>query len=153
MQNMTISESIDGSPTSYNITYSNFASGRICGTFSIPAAICQNGVCHHKSRIASPCSPSDDIAVSVLSTNILGSGPPSQPMVFSLMMADIGANDHSESLHTSIQWNLPLHCGHPRMNRIGNFISVINVIISGQSCMLYSPTQKGRKSVAVFGCT
>lgn len=95
LQNMTISDDIDGSPISYNIMYSDFTSGRMCGIFSIPAATCWDGVCQHTSRIASPCSPNDDISVSVLSTNILGSGPPSQPVIFSLIVD----NDHSESLY------------------------------------------------------
>ena len=90
-----ISDNIDGSPTSYNITYSDFSSGRICGTFMIPTVTCQDGVCRHKSQIALPCSPNKDVSVSVLSINILGSGPPSQPVIFSLIME----NDHSESLH------------------------------------------------------
>ena len=89
---MAIFDNIDGSPISYNITYSDVNSGRICGTFSIPAATCQDGVCRHTSQITSPCSLSDDISLSVLSTNILGSGPPSQPVVFSL----IADNDCSE---------------------------------------------------------
>lgn len=105
---MTISDNIDGSPISYNITYSDFASGRICGTFNVPATVCQNGVCHHKSQIASPCSPNEDIAVSILSTNILGSGPPSQPVVFSLVIiAENRANDQSKSLAT-YTWNLSI---------------------------------------------
>ena len=89
---MAIFDDIAGSPISYNITYSDVNSGRICGTFSIPAAACQDGVCRHMSQITSPCSPSDDISILVLSTNILGSGPPSQPVVFSL----IANNDRSE---------------------------------------------------------
>ena len=92
LQNVAISDDIDGSPISYNITYSDVTSGRICGTFSIPAATCQDGVCRHTSQITFPCLPSDDITLSVLSTNILGSGPPSQSVVFSL----IADSDHSE---------------------------------------------------------
>ena len=95
LQNMIISNDIDGSPISYNITYSDFTSGRMCSTFSIPTATCWDGVCQHTSQIASPCSPNDDISVSVLSTNILGSGPPSQPVIFSLEVN----NYHSESLY------------------------------------------------------
>ena len=97
MQNKAISDNIDGSPTSYNIMYSDFTTGRICGLFSIPATTCQDGACRHKSQIASPCSPNDDISVSVLSTNILGSGPPSQPVVFGVIAdGESVANDHSE---------------------------------------------------------
>ena len=93
-QNIAISDNIDGSPTSYNVTYSDVTTGRVCALYSISAAMCQDGVCRHKSQIASPCSPSDDISVSVLSTNILGSGPPSQPVIFSLI-ADDPSNGYS----------------------------------------------------------
>ena len=108
LQNMSISNDIDGSPISYNITYSDFTSARMCSTFSIPAATCWDGVCQHMSWIASSCSPNDDIAVSVLSINILGSGPPSQPVIFSLIVN----NDHSESLcihyvHQTPLWGYP----------------------------------------------
>ena len=94
---MAISADIDGSPISYNITYSDINSGGTCGIFSVPAATCRDGVCRHASRITSPCLPNEDIAVSVLSTNILGSGPPSQPVIVSLI---VDTEDHSKFIAT-----------------------------------------------------
>jgi hypothetical protein len=135
---MVISDGIDGSPTSYNITYSDFNSGRICGTFSIPAATCVDGVCRHTSRIASPCLPSDDISLSVLSTNILGSGPPSRPVVFSL----IANNDQSEYLYDIVYHNLSMKYGRTQLANITNYIipcpilgmSIYHIILIVQEC-------------------
>ena len=92
---MAISDDIDGSPISYNITYADLNSGGTCGTFTIPATTCQDSVCLHTYQITSPCLPNEGIAISVLSTNILGSGPPSQPVIVSLI---IDTEDHSKFL-------------------------------------------------------
>ena len=73
-----ISEGIDGSPTSFTITYSDQTANMICGQDTIPAAMfCEwNTQCIHEFNISSPsCSSSTAIIVSIFATNLLGNGP------------------------------------------------------------------------------
>ena len=78
-------ESGDNPPNSYTITYSDAPSGRICGSATIPASSCMNGTCCHTfGEISSPCSSNGDVSISAFATGILGNGPSSQPLIFSL---------------------------------------------------------------------
>ena len=75
-----ISDRIDGSPTFYNITYSDTTFGSTCGLATIPAFSCEDGICTHTFDIfTSSCSPSTGITVTVFAMNILGNGPTSVP--------------------------------------------------------------------------
>ena len=82
---MAISDNIDVSPVSYTITYTDFTSGRICDSFTVPSSICQDGLCRHLFEISPPCSINNDTCISVFSTNALGDGPHSHPVIFSLI--------------------------------------------------------------------
>ena len=73
-----ISDDFDGSATSYAITYSDSASGRTCGSATIPADTCSNGVCKDVFDVFhSNCPRIGGINVTVNAVNILGSGPES----------------------------------------------------------------------------
>ena len=71
-----VSDSIDGSATSYTIEYSDSTSSTGCNdSVTIPASLCINNVCNHVFKIASSfCSPSD-ISVTAFATNVFGDGP------------------------------------------------------------------------------
>ena len=76
------SDGIDGSTTSYTITYSDSTSGRICGSATIPASSCDGGICSCRFDISSSsCLPSADVSVTVFASNILGNGPMSEPRI------------------------------------------------------------------------
>lgn len=67
-----ISNEIDGSTISYNITYTNSTSGDFCGSAVIPASACTNGVCNSVFDVLSSLCHSTGLSVTVLATNILG---------------------------------------------------------------------------------
>ena len=71
--------------TSYTIRYSDFMSGRLCGSFSIQASdsSCHDddSMCLYTFEISPPCSLSRDISVSMSSTNVFGDGPFSEPVI------------------------------------------------------------------------
>ena len=80
-----ILENTDSPPISYNITYADASSGRFCGSVTISASLCLNGVCCHTfGEISPPCSSDGDISIFIFATSVLGDGPPSQPLIFSL---------------------------------------------------------------------
>ena len=85
---------INGSPTSYTVIISDLTSGSICDLSTVPSApnTCDDGkYCQlqwHKFALSSPCSSNHDISVSVFATNILGNGPFSEPVVFSLKISE-----------------------------------------------------------------
>ena len=90
-QNAGILESGDNPPTSYTITYSDALSGSICGSATVPAYSCMNGTCCHTfGEISSPCSSNGDISVAVFAMSIVGDGPSSQPLIFSLKTPEHG---------------------------------------------------------------
>ena len=85
-QDEAVHDNIERPPViSYTITYTDASSGRDCGSATLPASSCWNGTCCHTfGEISPPCSSDGDISISVFSTSILGDGPPSKPLVFSL---------------------------------------------------------------------
>ena len=84
-QDEGVHENIERPPVSYTITYTDASSGGICGSATIPASSCLNGMCCHSfGEISPPCSSDGDISISVFSTSISGGGSPSKPLVFSL---------------------------------------------------------------------
>ena len=85
-QDEAVHDNIERPPViSYTITYTDVSSQRNCGSATIPASSCLNGTCCHSfGEISRPCSSDGDISISVSSTSILGDGPPSKPLVFSL---------------------------------------------------------------------
>lgn len=93
-QTTVISDEIDGFPTSYTVIYSDFNSGSICrlSTISTVLSSCEDGnYCQgHHFVISSPgpCSSNHDISISVFATNVLGNGPFSQPVIFSLKASE-----------------------------------------------------------------
>ena len=68
-------------------------SGISCGSVTVPGSSCVDGVCRHSFTYEeSTCgSPSADINVNITisAANILGGGPPSDPMVVHSMYHDI----------------------------------------------------------------
>ena len=77
-----ISDGIDGSVRNYTITYFDSTFGSSCGSANIQASSCVDGICAHNFDIlqSSSCPPSTAIIVSVVASNVLGSGPPSSPL-------------------------------------------------------------------------
>ena len=67
----------------YTVTYFDSTFGSSCGTAIIPASSCVGGTCTHNFNTlnASFCPPSTTIIVSVVANNVLGSGPPSTPLI------------------------------------------------------------------------
>ena len=76
-----VSDGIDGSATSYTITYTNPRYGLICNRAVAPASQCVNGICsHHLNLSSSNCSAFSEIMVSVFGTNVLGNGTSTNPV-------------------------------------------------------------------------
>ena len=76
-----ISDEIDGYASSYTITYSDSASGRICGLDTFLASNCTESICSRVFEISSSlCTPSSDINVTVSATTNIGDGPRSKPI-------------------------------------------------------------------------
>ena len=82
-----ITDDIDGSATSYTVTYLplDTLSGRNCYPVQdlIPAPSCLGGVCYSNYSLSSDgnsCSHSSNISVGIHATNILGNGPKSVPV-------------------------------------------------------------------------
>ena len=78
-----LSDGIDGSALSYTLVYNNSVSGNGCGSATIPASSCVDQVCRHSFTYdESGCSsPSTDINITISAANILGIGPPSEPIL------------------------------------------------------------------------
>ena len=77
-----ISDEVDGSALSYTLTYNNSLSGISCGSATVPASSCVNGVCQHSFTYeGSACSSASvGVNVSISAANVLGSGPSSYSM-------------------------------------------------------------------------
>lgn len=68
-----ISDDIDGSATSYTISYTDSLSGRLC--ISSLISHCENRMCSHQYQLSdSTCPNCVDINITVFATNILGNG-------------------------------------------------------------------------------
>ena len=82
-----ISDEIDGSAILYSLAYNNSVSGVSCGSATVPASSCVDEVCRHSFTYEeSSCgSPSTDINITISAANILGVGPPSDPIVVHCM--------------------------------------------------------------------
>ena len=78
-----ISDGIDGSATTYTLTYYNSISGIICGSAIVLATTCMDGVCRHTFTYEESACGSSSISVNVTisATNHLGSGPASDPVM------------------------------------------------------------------------
>ena len=78
-----ISNDIDGSATSYFISFSESTNNDICDNATVSLSACQDGVCSHYFNVSSsPCSFStNDVTVSVFATNIFGNGLGSSTIV------------------------------------------------------------------------
>lgn len=71
-----ISQGINGSPTSYTLTYSDPFLQVTCGQFVIMANTCINETCINVLNISKLSCPHDsNIIVEVYATNVLGNGP------------------------------------------------------------------------------
>ena len=80
-----VSDRIDGSATSYTITYTNPRYGLICNRAVVPASQCVNGICsNHLNLSSSNCSSNSsafsEVSVSVFGTNVLGNGTSTNPV-------------------------------------------------------------------------
>ena len=81
-----ITDEVDGSAASYTITYTDSTFSYICGSTVISASTCESGVCSDWFDIASsPCARSTSVMVTAFATNLLGDGPPSQPIEIVLL--------------------------------------------------------------------
>ena len=79
---------IDGSASSYTITYYSFFSGSICGTATIPVPsdFCINGICRHVfDSSSSVCDSVTDFVITAYATNVFGDGPTSNPVHVNIM--------------------------------------------------------------------
>lgn len=76
-----ISDEIDGSALSYTLSYNDSLSGDSCGSATVPASSCVDGLCQHSFTYeGSACnSASVGVNVSISAANVLGSGPASYP--------------------------------------------------------------------------
>ena len=81
-KNVSVSDSVNISPTSYTIIYSDFSTGSICGLSTILASVCQDEFQCDSFDFSSPCSSNGYTSVSVFATNIFGRGSFSQPLIF-----------------------------------------------------------------------
>lgn len=74
-ESFIISDGIDGSATSYTITYTDAVSSDMCSEVTVPATVCVKGICSHLFEVSSSnCRPFADISVTVFGTNVLGNG-------------------------------------------------------------------------------
>ena len=81
-----ITDKLDGSATSYTITYTDSTFSYICGSTVISASTCESGICSDWFDIASsPCAQSTNVTVTAFATNLLGDGSPSQPIQIVLL--------------------------------------------------------------------
>ena len=76
---------IDLSPTSYTIDYYDHVTpnGTPCHSSTIPASLCESECIFVFNVSLSLCPPTVDINITTHATNILGSGPQSEPVVIS----------------------------------------------------------------------
>ena len=80
-ESFTISDGIEGSATSYTITYRDSTYNGICGSATIPASSCVGGMCSHTFEAStSVCPPLSDVNVTVFGTTQLGDGAVSNPV-------------------------------------------------------------------------
>lgn len=73
----------DLSPTSYTINYYDATFGILCGSTTIPLTLCESEYVHMFNVSLSACPPTANINITAYATNILGSGPQSEPIVIS----------------------------------------------------------------------
>lgn len=75
-EQFNISDGIDGSATSYTITFSDSSFGSMCFIKIIQAMDCKAKLCEYLFDVlSSQCSSSNGITVNVLASNIFGDGP------------------------------------------------------------------------------
>lgn len=88
---MSLSENVDGSPTSYIITLSDHNSGTVCDIFTILSSSCPSTVCTVElTEITPPCSLNEETSVKLSAVNVFGAGLPSEPVIFSLITYESG---------------------------------------------------------------
>ena len=81
-EDFAITDSIDGSATTYTINYRDIVTDKICCSAVIPASLCEETICSHMFEIStSLCPPFTVISVTVFATNVLGNGPTSIPRI------------------------------------------------------------------------
>ena len=71
---------IDLSPTLISINYDDATLGTMCGSFYISATLCETECIHVFNISLSLCPPTVNINITGFVTNILGDGPPSEPI-------------------------------------------------------------------------
>ena len=78
---------IDGSASSYTITYYSFFSGSICGraTIPVPSDFCIDGICRHVfDSSSSVCNAVTHFVITAYATNVFGDGPTSSPVYINI---------------------------------------------------------------------
>ena len=72
-----ISEGINGSATTYFITYTDPSTGEFCGSTSVDASTCVNGICYSNysyERLLPGCIDSEAVNVTINALNVFGNG-------------------------------------------------------------------------------
>ena len=75
------------------MTYSEAASGNVCGSATIPKSSCDDRVCRYLLRIdlTSSClSSTRSLSVTAFATNIIGNGPRTVPAILVVPKCDHG---------------------------------------------------------------
>ena len=93
--NFNISNTIDGSTTTFTIIYNDSISDEYCSPpIIIPASSCANGICSHVFDVlsSSDCPASTNITTTVFASNILGNGP----------LSNSATSGHTIYIHSSI---------------------------------------------------
>ena len=100
-----ISESFDGSAISYLINFTNFLTGSSCGTATLPASSCVEGICTYTPESFTCLPLPSGINVTVLGQNVLGNGAESHPITISTML-DLNTTNQSISCsgHVSLEF-------------------------------------------------
>ena len=78
-----IAEEIDGSATTYYLTYIDPSTDTFCGSTSVDASTCVKGICYSNysyERLLPGCIDSEVINVTVHALNVLGNGSKSEPV-------------------------------------------------------------------------
>ena len=91
-----ISESFDGSALSYLINFTNSLTGSSCGTATLPASSCVEGICTYTPESFTCLPLPSGINVTVSGQNVLGKGAESHPITISTML-DLNTTNQSIS--------------------------------------------------------
>ena len=107
----SVSNGINISIISYNVTYISTISCEECGSAIIPASSCISGVCHHVFDVLSSfCPRLMGLSVTVYATNMLGDGKASNefPVGFTNNFVNFVFNAKTRSISCSFMNKLDI---------------------------------------------